>query len=408
MPSAKRGNRQMQIQSVYIIKRDTGVCMYHHDFVESDFDPDLLSSFLVAMTSFFDEATSSITSRARAFEGTDHKIIVEFGEWTLGAVAAVEDTEDVRTRMRRLLDAFEDQFALLRWVELDLAVYTRFERNVVEEFVRDQIAPETQMELKDHWEFYTSRPDVISFLKLIPEKCTVQEAAEFLEVPLELAMNMAAEAYWEKAISITESAKPDDIYQTTSLSHSKEEVDGISPDTAKALSELDGQTPLSIAAERVKTADLRRFLDDIAVLAHRRTVERVSPSQATMVLYTSVLQELLSRCATILGVKPARGVFLKARNEMEEAHSWLVYVGLEEGIDVEVKSSLISATIRGSITPESISEGFGALFLEFVHRLSSLVGSDPVNSILVKTRNHVEKQFPQTAYDIHWETLEVK
>jgi len=184
----------MQIQSVYIIKRDTGVCMYHHDFVESDFDPDLLSSFLVAMTSFFDEATSSVTSRARAFEGTDHKIIVEFGEWTLCAVATKEDTEDIRHRMRRLIDAFEDQFALLRWVELDLAVYTRFERNVVEEFVREQITPETQIELKDHWEFYTSRPDVISFLKLIPEKCTVQDAAEFLEVPLELAMNMAAEA----------------------------------------------------------------------------------------------------------------------------------------------------------------------------------------------------------------------
>ncbi|MHA2603240.1 MAG: hypothetical protein AM324_014050, partial [Candidatus Thorarchaeota archaeon SMTZ1-83] len=198
------------------------------------------------------------------------------------------------------------------------------------------------------------------------------------------------------------------IYQTTSLLHSKEEVDGISADTAKALSELDGQTPLSIAAERVKTADLKRFLDDIAVLAHRRTVERVSPSQATMVLYTSVLQELLSRCATILGVKPTRGVFLKARSEMEEAHSWLVYVGLEEGIDVEVKSSLISATIRGSITPESISEGFRVLFLEFVQRLSSLMGSDPVNSILVRTRNHVERQFPHTAYDIHWETLEVK
>ncbi|MHA2379819.1 MAG: hypothetical protein ACXADS_11130 [Candidatus Thorarchaeota archaeon] len=407
MPSSKRGNRQMQIQSLYIIKRDTGVCMYHHDFVESDFDPDLLSSFLVAMTSFFDEATSSVTSRARAFEGTEGKIVVEFGEWTLGAVSAKEDTEDLRSRMRRLLDAFEDQFALLRWVELDLAVYTRFERNVVEEFVREQITPETQMQLKHHWEFYTSRPDVISFLKLIPENCTVKEASDFLEVPLELAMNMAAEAYWEKAITITESAKPDDIYQTTSLLHSKEEVDGISPDAARALSELDGQTPLSIAAERVKTADLKRFLDDIAVLAHRRTVERVSPAQATMVLYTSVLQDLLSRCATILGVKPARSVFLKAREGLEEAHSWLVYVGLEEGIDVEVKSSLITAAIRGSITPESISEGFRALFLEVVHRLSSLMGSNPVNTILVRTRNHVEKQFPYTAYDIRWETLQV-
>ncbi|MHA2387073.1 MAG: hypothetical protein ACXAEE_12760 [Candidatus Thorarchaeota archaeon] len=80
----------MEVESLYIIRRDTGVCMYHHDFVESEFDPDLLSSFLVAMTSFFDEATRSVTSRARAFEGTNNRIIVEFGEWTLGAITVTE------------------------------------------------------------------------------------------------------------------------------------------------------------------------------------------------------------------------------------------------------------------------------------------------------------------------------
>lgn len=398
----------MQIQSVYIIKRDTGVCMYYHDFEESDFDPDLLSSFLVAMTSFFDEATRSVSSRARAFEGTDHKIVVEFGEWTLAAVSAKEDTEDLRNKMRRLIASFEDQFALLRWVELDLAVYTRFERNVIEEFVRDQVTPETRMKLKHHWEYYTSKPDVISFLKLIPEDCTVQDAAEFLEVPPELAMNMVAEAYWEKAITITETAKPDDIYQTTSLVPSEEDVDGISPDTAKALPELDGQTPLSIAAERVKTSDLKRFLDDIALLAHRRTVERVSPAQATMVLYTSALQDLLSRSATILGVKPAREVFLKSKDELEEKHSWLAFVGLEEGVDVEVKNSLSTATIRGSITPEEVSEGFGVLFHGLAQRLSSLMGSSPVNNMLGRTRTHMESQFPRTALDIRWESLHVK
>ena len=98
----------MEISSLYIIKRDTGVCLYHKDFTESAFDPQLLSSFLVAMTSFFDEATRSVTSQARAFEGTHYKIIVEFGDWTLGAVSTKEDSAFARSKLKRLIDRFEE------------------------------------------------------------------------------------------------------------------------------------------------------------------------------------------------------------------------------------------------------------------------------------------------------------
>ncbi|MFX0056039.1 MAG: hypothetical protein ACFFAD_14015 [Candidatus Hermodarchaeota archaeon] len=397
----------MQVESVYIIRRDTGVCMYHHDFAEPEFDADLLSSFLVAMTSFFDEATRSVTSKARAFEGTDSKIIVEFGEWTLGAVTVREDTEIVREKVKRLIDAFEDQFGLLRWVDLDLAVYTRFERNVIEEFVRDLIEPQTTMRLKRDWEFYTQSADVVSFLKLIPEVCTVQEAANFLEVPVELAMNMAAEAYWEKAITLAPSAKPDDIYQATSLIQPTETVVGISEDTARVLPELDGETPLSIAAERVKTSDLKRFLDEIAILAQRKAVELVSPAQATTVLYTAALQETLNRTAKILGIKPARSLFFSSRDVLTSELPWLAFVGLEEGVDVEIKTSLVSATVRGSITPETLSGGFRDLFQEFTRRMSTLMGSSPVNTILNGARRSIERQFPSTAFDIHWESFQV-
>jgi len=81
----------MDIKSIYIIKKDTGMCMYHKDFTGNAFDPLLLSSFLVAMTTFFDEATRSVKSQARAFEGTDYTIVVEFGEWTLGAISTKGD-----------------------------------------------------------------------------------------------------------------------------------------------------------------------------------------------------------------------------------------------------------------------------------------------------------------------------
>ena len=164
----------MDVRSLYIIRHDTGVCLYHHDFVESVFDPHLLSSFIVAMTSFFDEVTESVTSKARAFEGTDYKVIVEFGEWTVGALSVTQDSEGQRQKLKRVIEQFETQFSVLKWVDIDLAIYTRFERPVIEEFLRNEVNPDSVVHVKSHWEFYTKNRACQEFLKFCILKSTIK------------------------------------------------------------------------------------------------------------------------------------------------------------------------------------------------------------------------------------------
>ncbi|MDH4212572.1 MAG: hypothetical protein OEV85_01525 [Candidatus Thorarchaeota archaeon] len=398
----------MEINSIYIIKRDTGVCMYHKDFTGSGFDPQLLSSFLVAMTSFFDEATRSLKSQARAFEGIDYTIVVEFGDWTLGAVSTTIDNQHVRNKLKRTVRKFEEQFAVLKWVELDLAVHTRFEQTVMNEFVRENILPETLIAVRPEWEHLTRRPDVISFLRLIPDICSIQDASSFLEVPVEIAMNLAAEALWEGVIIVTNPVKPDDIYQSTSLTPTEGALDHLSPEAARTLSELDGETPLSIAAERMRTEDLKRFLEDVAWLKERKMVELVSPSQAVVVRYSSALQILLKRLADIVGFVPIRKIFLKAREELVVHYPWLKFVTLEEGVDIDMRSSLLSATLRGSISPDAIDDGF-RVFIQFITRMvKDLLGAKPVNKILFNTKNEIEQKFPSTVFHIEWESFLVR
>ncbi|MFX1271880.1 MAG: hypothetical protein ACFFAX_09350, partial [Promethearchaeota archaeon] len=125
------------------------------------------------------------------------------------------------------------------------------------------------------------------------------------------------------------------------------------------------------------------------------------------VLYTAALQETLNRTAKILGIKPARSLFFSSRDVLTSELPWLAFVGLEEGVDVEIKTSLVSATVRGSITPETLSGGFRDLFQEFTRRMSTLMGSSPVNTILNGARRSIERQFPSTAFDIHWESFQV-
>ncbi len=397
----------MDINSLYIIKRDTGVCIYHKDFTESGFDPQLLSSFLVAMTSFFDEATRSLTSQARAFEGSNYKIVVEFGEWTLGAISTKEDTADIRIKLRRMIERFEVQFNVLRWVDIDLAVHTRFEQNVIDEFVRYLVTPETVITVRAGWEHYTKRPDVMSFLRIIPSICSVKDAAEFLEVPVEVALNLAAEALWENAITVYNPVKPDDIYQATSISGKNDEDGEIGPETAKALTELDGETPVSIAAERMRTSDMKRFLKDVAILEKRKMIELVTPAHAVAVRYTSALQSLLKGCSKVIGLNAMRKVFFVSREELVETYPWMAYVTLEEGIDVEMRSSLTAATIKGTISPDVLNDGFRVLMQFITRRVKDLTGAQPMNKIIANTREEIQQQFPSTVFEIEWETLAV-
>ncbi|TFG97625.1 hypothetical protein E4H12_08125 [Candidatus Thorarchaeota archaeon] len=397
----------MDINSIYIIKRDTGVCMYYKDFTGTAFDPQLLSSFLVAMTSFFDEATKSVKSQARAFEGADYTIVVEFGEWTLGAISTKGDNANIREKLKRTVVKFEEQFSVLKWVDLDLAVQTRFEQRVIDEFIRERITPETLITVRSEWEYFTRRPDVISFLRLIPEICAVKDAAAFLEVPVEIALNLTAEALWEGAIHVANPVKPDDIYQTTALTHQEDALDELSPEATKALNELDGETPLSIAAERLKTVDLKRFLEEVAFLEQRKMVELVNPSQAVVVRYSSALQALLTKFGNIMGHNVTRNVFFDARNELVANYPWLAFVTLEDGVDIEVRSSLLSATLKGTIAPDIVDDGFRVLMQFITRRVKDLMGSGPVNRILSNTKDEIELRFPSTVYHIEWESFRV-
>ena len=397
----------MEINSLYIIKKDTGVCLYHKDFTESAFDPQLLSSFLVAMTSFFDEATRSVTSQARAFEGTHYRIIVEFGEWTLGAVSTKEDSAFARNKLKRLIERFEEQFNVLRWVDIDLAVQTRFEQSVIDEFIRSIIHPDSVITVRPEWRHFTRKSEVVSFLRLIPEICTVKEAAEFLEIPLEVGLNLAAEALWDKTVTIENPVKPDDIYQASSIAGGTPLTEPLPPETVRTLTEFDGETPISIAAERLKTSDLKRFLDEVALLEKRKIIELVTPAHSVAIRYTSALQTLLTNCANIVGLKVMRDVFTRSKQQIVDTYPWLAFVSMEEGVDIELRSSLTAATIKGSISPDTINDGFRVL-LQFVTRnVRDLLGSAPINRIVTNTRKEIQAHYPDTAYEIEWEYLTV-
>lgn len=397
----------MNVNSLYIIKRETGICMYHKDFKEPIFDPDLISSFLSAMTSFLDEATGNVRSRARAFEGTDHRIVIEFGDWVLGALSVDRESAQLREKLRRVVQKFEEQFNILRWVDMDLAVYSRFEKVVLEEFIRDRIQEDSILQVKRNWELYTGKAEVRSFLNLIPKRCSVRDAADFLEVPMSLAIDLASKAYWDKAIEVTHPVTPDDIYQTTFLHQQSHQIEGVSEETMKALGELDGETSLAIAAERVKTKDMKRFLEEIAMLAEKHAVEPVPEVQSILVLYKNVLETVLSSCAKLIGYKAAATLFRKSQKNLVQTYPWLRLVYLEDQADVEIKNQLNAAVVKREVSADTIGKGFGDLLHCIAECTSVYTGETIANRIVERTRTETQKEFPRLVNNIAWDQLAV-
>ncbi|MCF2136824.1 MAG: hypothetical protein K9W43_06215 [Candidatus Thorarchaeota archaeon] len=395
----------MEIKSLYIIFKDSGVCLYHKDFKEPLFDPHLISSFISAMTQFFEQSKQTLESAARAFEGRDYKIIVEFGEWTVGALVVSEDRELMREKLRNIIVAFENQFSILRYVDMDLAVYSRFEPSVMNEFILEQVTPDTIVRKKLRWEDLTMHPDVRWFLEGIPERCSVEEAAETLGIPVELAIARAAEAVWEKAVVTIQPIRADDIYQAHAIERVLSDYRDISAETRRALAELDGETTVAIAAKRAQVSDYKRFMEEIAILAQRKAIEKVPPAQATLILQASVLQTLLDAGSKIIGIVNARKLFFSTKKELTRLYPWLSFVDLEDGVDVEVRSSLITASVKGTVSPSLLYDGFRTFMQDIVQGIERFIGKNPTRSIVERIKTIIERQFPNRSVEVEWEQI---
>ena len=224
---------------------------------------------------------------------------------------------------------------------------------------------------------------------------------------MSLAIDLASKAYWDKAIEVTHPVTPDDIYQTTFLHQQSHQIEGVSEETMKALGELDGETSLAIAAERVKTKDMKRFLEEIAMLAEKHAVEPVPEVQSILVLYKNVLENILLTCTKLIGHNATAALFRKSQRILIETYPWLRLVYLEDQADVEIKNQLNAAVVKREVSADTISEGFGDLLHYIAEYTSVYTGRSIVNRIVEKTKTKTKKQFPRLVNNVAWDQLAV-
>ncbi len=98
------------LDSLHVMMTD-GRSVFSHDFgTESEVDPVLIAGLFSAITSFSREATRS-EQFLRTIDHGDVVLIIEYGQWCFSAVIADRQTAVLRSKLRKFLDDFEEQYS---------------------------------------------------------------------------------------------------------------------------------------------------------------------------------------------------------------------------------------------------------------------------------------------------------
>jgi hypothetical protein len=96
-------------QSLFITTTD-GLSMFNYTFGIQKIDPALISGMLTAIISFVKEATKS-RQFLRTIEHGDVVLVVEFGKHVFGTIVADHETPDLRIKLRKFIDKYEEKHA---------------------------------------------------------------------------------------------------------------------------------------------------------------------------------------------------------------------------------------------------------------------------------------------------------
>jgi len=121
---------------VMIINKNSGLAPYSHEFSKSNLDPQVISGFISAMTSFMGTVTGEKQSYWKTVYGSDSVILVENGEWTVGVLVTSRETSEGRSKLRRVVYEFEDYFAVLKDADgIEGSAFREFDQYVRRTFV---------------------------------------------------------------------------------------------------------------------------------------------------------------------------------------------------------------------------------------------------------------------------------
>ncbi|MHA2300637.1 MAG: hypothetical protein ACXACD_06750 [Candidatus Thorarchaeota archaeon] len=370
---------------LFILNRETSAALYSHEFIPGGLDPQLLSGFVSAMTSFIGTLAGGEQTQWKTEYGEDIVLLVEGGEWAIGVMAISRETNEVRSKLRRIVREFEENFRSFRDLDrIDVVALSDFDRFVMRVVVLDRLSEKSVVIRNANWESVMLPIEssevlmhVMKFLMRIKSGHTIEMISKKQRMNLTEVKDVVALAFWHNAIRVIYVPTKDDML---SLSEG-------------ALSTLLGRgNPMGISTETMKVIGALDGLPlELGDLVNRGYVQRISTERRLILANECVLNELLQLGKSILGSARMNEFFASTLEAGVKSHPWTVAVRVPEPLSIRCE-------ISDSMSTLDLDDMFNAiefLISNVTERMAKKSDVDHIGSALALAKKRCSEKWGQ-------------
>jgi hypothetical protein len=344
-------------QVLFILEKASGVAPYSHEFVPGGLDPQLISGFISAMTSFVSNLAGSEQTHWKTEYGEDVVFLVEMGERYAGVLAITRETNEARSKLRRIVREYEGSFDFTSTKSgRNLKQEAEFDKFVRRTMILDRLTENSIILKPSDYKNKMQRVSEIKntaelarFLENINTGETLAGVAKSQNVKIDAAAESVALALWMNLIQVVYVPSSEDILSLsegslTLLLHRNNPM-GISSNTIRAVGSFDGRSPLSTYLRNLRPKEIRRTLLELGNLLNSGYVQRISIEQRLVLVNECILNNQLRLGESVLGGSSVRGFLEVAISNGVELHPWVSRIRVSEKMVVHCELNDSMSTI---------------------------------------------------------------
>jgi hypothetical protein len=276
--------------------------------------------------------------------GDETKLVVEHGDWALVVLSVHRDTNELRSKLRKIVREFEDSFPNLRGSDETIgSSFQEFDQFVRRVFTMNRLNEKTIIVKDPNWtehdqpyEAKSSLFKLSRLMLLVDTGQTISEVSRKQKIPLNETMDLVSRAYWSKWVHLNFIPSETDILKITegSLRYlmQRENPSGISRRALKLIASLDGRTPLLNYLHNLDKGEMVQVLVDLGDLLSKGYLSRISIERRLVFVNECVLNKLILDSRSIIGKARVTELFNEAIESAIITHPWISRVSLSDDL----------------------------------------------------------------------------
>ena len=334
-------------QVLFIINKNTEVSPYSHEFVDGMSNPHILAGFVSAMASFMGQITGITSNQWKTVYGPDSTLLVEGGNWCVGAIAVHRETSEVRSKLRRVVREFEEIFDSFKQENaFSSTLLNEFDRFVRRVFVNDRLTEHSTLLLRPNWHEHCKgfeKPSILfevtRFLYYTQNGQTLGEISRQYGYSMKDVKELTSIAIWKNAFLAEYIPSQQDILATTertlcSLLEISNPMN-LSPETKKVIGALDSRSRLSEIFNMYEPIERSKVCSELGILVNKGYLQGISTERKLVRIKECVLAEFMIVSSEYIDRLVLKSLLSRAKKSGMDRFPWLSRISISD--DLEVK-----------------------------------------------------------------------